>query len=139
MPNATALPKSRRSALATLGGVAALAVCAPLPSCAPDPVIAALDEHRVLHHWSNERGIDEDETARRAAIVDQKRDELIALAPTTMAGACALLMRIAESEAFFLESDDPMMNVVRNVSTALADIDPFAPPHIPLRVPPAAA
>jgi hypothetical protein len=52
-----------------------------------------------------------------------------------LAGACALLMRIAETESFFIESDEPLMRVVRNVAKALASIDPNARAHIPLSSP----
>jgi hypothetical protein len=115
--------KSRRSALATLGGAAIFVAASGLAAATPvDPIFAAIAEHKALCAWAEERGISDEEVEYRTPICDEKMDELIDLAPTTLAAACALLMHIAESEAVFLDHDTPIMRVVRNVAKALPSI-----------------
>jgi hypothetical protein len=128
MSNASVTTPRRGALVGALRAVPALMgaaiVAGPLTASAaePDPIFAAIDEHKALDAWTNERGTDEDEVERRTAIADKKRDELIEIAPTTLAGACALLMHIVETAALFIEDDTPSMRAVRNVEKALPGI-----------------
>src|ERR1700691_3136688 len=115
MSNASVTTSRRGALVGALRAVPALMgaaiVAGPLTASAadPDPIFAAIEEHRALVAWTNERGTDEDELERRTAIEDEKRDQLIEIAPATLAGACALLMHIIKVEAIFINDDTRSM------------------------------
>jgi hypothetical protein len=88
-----------------------------------DPIFAAIAEHKALNEWTNERGIGDDEVARRSDIADEKMWAMLDMAPTSVAAAAALLGHVADCESDCLGEGMPVIIAIRAVAQALITLD----------------
>lgn len=111
---------SRRRFLASAPAAALLAGSVALP----DPIFAAIHEHRRLVDDANERGTSDEEAYRRSsAECEYLRDVLLDVEPTTLAGACALLIYIVDDAEPFKDSDHPTAIAAQTARDCLAKLN----------------
>jgi hypothetical protein len=111
----TAMSKiNRRSALTALAALPALAAPAAVIAAAPDPIFAAIEEHRAANlRLATAMQLDASRPADfdgpEAASWDEVNDaqmQLVDVTPTTVAGVVALLQYVEDFCAGKIRADD---------------------------------